>query len=260
MNEKDLKALAPVIGRGAAVEVLARYSLSELVCLDRPTLLGIARIGPRRADAILRRAEQDVRSAAKRHRISVTVGTTIREKGAYFNSALTFGPDGRRLGRYDKVHLTGVSRGTLDAAHYTGGAGKLLRPLTVAGVRVGVQICLDMRYPEPWRLLAVAGARLFLHATAAFGRDQLWKTEAVAGNLSSRCSENGCWMASANVAGPFQYVTSRIIDPDGLTVVSALPETEQVIAAAIDPEFKGQMGFLETRREDCYRLVRSGKR
>jgi DNA repair protein RadC len=53
VNEKDVKALAPVIGRGAAVEVLARYSLSELVCLDRPTLLRIARIGPRRADAIL---------------------------------------------------------------------------------------------------------------------------------------------------------------------------------------------------------------
>jgi len=53
VNDKDLKALAPVIGRRAAAEALARHTLSDLVCLDRHSLLQMAHIGPKKADAIL---------------------------------------------------------------------------------------------------------------------------------------------------------------------------------------------------------------
>jgi len=53
LNENDLKVLAPIIGRKAAAEVLSRYTLSDLVCLQRGTLLKLPHIGPRKADAIL---------------------------------------------------------------------------------------------------------------------------------------------------------------------------------------------------------------
>jgi DNA repair protein RadC len=53
VNERDITALAHVIGRRAAVEALSRHTLPELVCLDRPSLLRLTHIGPRKADAIL---------------------------------------------------------------------------------------------------------------------------------------------------------------------------------------------------------------
>lgn len=51
-NDRDLKTLAPVIGSRAAKEALIRHSLSDLVFLDRDSLLKLAFIGPRKADAI----------------------------------------------------------------------------------------------------------------------------------------------------------------------------------------------------------------
>lgn len=53
MNESDFKALAPVIGRRAAAEALAGHTLQDLMCLDRPSLLRMAHIGPKKADTIL---------------------------------------------------------------------------------------------------------------------------------------------------------------------------------------------------------------
>jgi len=53
LNENDLKALAPIIGRKAAEEILSRYTLSDIACLGRGTLLKLPHIGPKKADAIL---------------------------------------------------------------------------------------------------------------------------------------------------------------------------------------------------------------
>jgi DNA repair protein RadC len=51
-RDRDVRALAPIIGRKAAKEALDRYSFSDLVLLDRDSLLNLAYIGPRKADAI----------------------------------------------------------------------------------------------------------------------------------------------------------------------------------------------------------------
>ncbi|MCW8130894.1 MAG: carbon-nitrogen hydrolase family protein [Planctomycetota bacterium] len=202
----------------------------------------------------LARATQAVAAAARKRRIAVVVGTTVREDGRYYNSALTFGPDGNLKGRYDKIQLTGAANRTGDAACFEPGAAPGLSPVTVAGVKVGVAICLDMRYPELWRLLALQGARVLAHPTAAFGREGLYKIPAIRANISSRASENGCWFLHANNAGPHQFSHSCILDPDGLVVVEAQPDCEQVIAAKIDPAWAGRGRFIETRRTDVYEL------
>ncbi|MBA2482655.1 MAG: carbon-nitrogen hydrolase family protein [Planctomycetes bacterium] len=193
----------------------------------------------------LTRALADVRSAARALRIAVVVGTTTRSAGRLFNSAVAVDARGRATARYDKQHLM-----PMDRTCFTPGAARL-RPARLAGTRAGLQICFDMRFPEPWRILALAGARLFLHPTYCVGRDQLWKRAAVEANLSSRASENSCWLASANAAGPCQFVSSRIIDPDGLVIARAQDDAEQVISAAIDPAWMGRSGgFLAVRRRD----------
>jgi DNA repair protein RadC len=51
-TDRDLRTLAPVIGRRAAEEALTRHSLFDLIFLDRDSLLNLAFIGPTRADAI----------------------------------------------------------------------------------------------------------------------------------------------------------------------------------------------------------------
>ncbi|MBI3831257.1 MAG: carbon-nitrogen hydrolase family protein [Planctomycetes bacterium] len=202
----------------------------------------------------LARSMQDVLDAARQLKIAVVLGTTIKEGPRYFNSALTISPNGKVVGRYDKLQLTGAANRTGDAAHFTPGGAARLKPVMVAGVKLGALICLDMRYPEIWRLLALQGARVFVHPTAAFGREGLYKIPAIRANISSRASENGCWLVHANSAGPYQFSHSCIIDPDGLAIAAAQPDCEHVIAAAIDPAWKGRNNFIAARRTDVYEL------
>ncbi len=53
VNDKDMKVLSPLIGNRAAAEALARHTLSDLICLDRRSLLRMTHIGPKKAEAIL---------------------------------------------------------------------------------------------------------------------------------------------------------------------------------------------------------------
>ncbi|HYF52435.1 MAG TPA: carbon-nitrogen hydrolase family protein [Planctomycetota bacterium] len=203
----------------------------------------------------VRKAEQEMRGALKRHRMWGVLGTTECRKGRYYNTALIVDPKGRVAGRYDKIHLTGQRTRTLDTISFSPGAKSCLKTHKAAGTRVGVQICFDMRFPESWRTLALQGARILVHPTAAFGRDSLWKREGIEANLSSRASENSCWLVSANSAGPYQYMASRIVDPDGIVIAKAEVDAEQVISAKIDPDWLGRAGgFLSSRRPDCYKL------
>jgi len=50
--DRDIEALSNVIGRKAAEGALVRHSIADLVYLDRNSLLELAFIGPRKADAI----------------------------------------------------------------------------------------------------------------------------------------------------------------------------------------------------------------
>jgi len=85
-------------------------------------------------------------------------------------ASVVHGPDGRRLGRYDKIHLFDVdlpdSGGT-----YRESAG--IRPGTLPEVvttpigPTGITVCYDIRFPELYRVLASRGTVLLV-VSAAF--------------------------------------------------------------------------------------------
>ncbi len=52
-NTMGVMTLSPLIGRRAAREVLRHYGISDILHLDRQSLLRMRHIGPRRAEAIL---------------------------------------------------------------------------------------------------------------------------------------------------------------------------------------------------------------
>lgn len=52
-NRETLKVLAPFIGQRAASELLRHYTISDIMHLDRKSLLKVNHIGPGRADTIL---------------------------------------------------------------------------------------------------------------------------------------------------------------------------------------------------------------
>jgi predicted amidohydrolase len=106
--------------------------------------------------------------------------------------------------------------------------------VTVAGppLRLGIQMCREIRYPEQWRVLAAQGAQVFAYVNNAVGGkigDALWRA-----HLVSRAGETQRFIVGANNAAPDQTCPTIIIAPTG-EPLSTLPlGTEAAAIASLD--------------------------
>jgi predicted amidohydrolase len=107
----------------------------------------------------------------------------------------------------------------------------------VEGVRVGLSICYDLRFPELYRRLAEGGAQVLL-VPAAFmahtGRDH-WEIL-----LRARAIENQCYVVAAGQIGDHDpgrtcFGRSMVVDPWG-TVVAQAPDAVGMTFADLDLE------------------------
>ena len=177
---------------------------------------------------------------ARRHGIYL-LGGSIHEQtdlpDRYFNTSTLFDPNGELIAAYRKVHLFDVRIGdnvvAAESEHIVAGD----EPVTaeVDGHRVGFSICYDLRFPELYRSLAVAGAEI-LFVPAAFtlytGKDH-WHLL-----LRARAVENQCFVLAPGQVGAHEpnarcYGHSLIIDPWG-TVLADAPDREAVVVADLD--------------------------
>lgn len=180
-------------------------------------------------------------ATARRLGIWIVGGTTpllLPDNARLATSCLVYDDAGRRVARYDKIHLFDVdlpepSESYRESAHFAPGA----RPVVVdtpAG-KLGLSVCYDMRFPELYRSLLVAGAEWFT-MPAAFtvptGQAH-WETL-----LRARAIENlshvvaaAQWGQHAN--GRATWGHSMIIDHWG-RVLANLDEGEGVICASVD--------------------------
>src|SRR6185295_19129450 len=108
----------------------------------------------------------------------------------------------------------------------------------VDGVRVGLSICYDLRFPELYRALAVAERAQVLVVPAAFmmhtGRDH-WEVL-----LRARAIENQCYVLAAGQIGDHEpnrvcFGRSMVIDPWG-TVIAQAPDVVGITVADLDLE------------------------
>jgi predicted amidohydrolase len=97
---------------------------------------------------------------AARHRVSVVGGFCEAAGGRLYNSAIVIGPDGSVAGLYRKLHVFGIERDVFAP----GDCG--LPIIDLGGLRLGVLICYDLRFPEAMRILALRGADLIAVPTA----------------------------------------------------------------------------------------------
>ncbi|MFI6314612.1 nitrilase-related carbon-nitrogen hydrolase [Nocardia fusca] len=106
---------------------------------------------------------------AAAHEVAVVLGgMKNRTADGTFNSALVIDAAGTIAGRYDKMHLFDATLGgqSFEASSVERpGAGPVL--LDLDGVRIGLTVCYDVRFPELFRALAGAGAEILL-VPAAF--------------------------------------------------------------------------------------------
>ncbi|HZF56261.1 MAG TPA: carbon-nitrogen hydrolase family protein [Polyangiaceae bacterium] len=186
---------------------------------------------------------QALGALCREHRVTIVAGG-MPERSADvarpFNTCAVFGPDGVIAERYRKVHLFDVDLADgsryRESASTTAGEGPVAAE--VEGVRVGLSVCYDLRFPELYRALSTLGAYVLV-VPAAFtlvtGKDH-WHVL-----LRARAIEAQCYVVAAAQWGKHPrnrqtYGKSCIIDPWG-DVIAQASEGEGVITGVIDPAY-----------------------
>jgi predicted amidohydrolase len=160
---------------------------------------------------------------------SIVFGIAERAGERIHNAAALLTPDGGCL-IYRKQHLFDTETLVFDRAGASPTHGD------VAGVRVGLMICFDWRFPEVARLLALRGADLLAHPSNLV---HVHCPDA----MITRALENRVFAATANRFGTervdgttVSFIgRSQIVSPRGERLVAMGPEEEGVRTVDIDP-------------------------
>jgi predicted amidohydrolase len=192
-------------------------------------------------------AHREIRKLARARGIAIVLGTSLYEKGKWWNAALLVAKSGRLAGIYTKAHLTGG-----DKKFYA--PGPEVKTFAFLGIRVGCQICLDQRFPELFRVLALKGAKIIFHPLYTDSADTLWKRPVIDAHMRSRAAENSVFIVTVNRASITQNSTSCIYDPDGVVVAQSRIGAEGVTLGVLD--FTRKYGqFIKNRRRDLADLT-----
>ncbi len=198
---------------------------------------------------------------ARRRGAWILVGSTAEtsaDPARPYNTSTLIAPDGSIAAIYRKIHLfdIAVDSGPTDTESARVTAGD--RPVTadVDGATLGLSICYDLRFPELYRALALAGAQILsvpANFTERTGRDH-WEVL-----LRARAIENGAYvLAPAQIGGPPgqpAFGRSMVIDPWG-TVIAQAPDRVGIMRAELDLErvaaVRRQIPVLANRRPAAY--------
>jgi predicted amidohydrolase len=199
---------------------------------------------------------------ARRRRTWILAGSHAElsdDPGRPYNTAVLFDRAGRLSATYRKLHLfdVAVDEGPADreSARVTPGDRAVVAPVDEA--RLGLSICYDLRFPELYRALALAGADVLAVPavfTARTGRDH-WEVL-----LRARAIENGAWVIAAAGCGPggpgaiAAWGHSLVVDPWGRVVADG-GDGEGIVRATLDVDAvtaaRRQIPALANRRPDA---------
>ncbi|WAF67561.1 carbon-nitrogen hydrolase family protein [Aeromonas dhakensis] len=164
--------------------------------------------------------------------------TSITGSDHIHTSTLVFDPSGERKGHYHKIHLFDVdvadNHGRYrESETFSPGEEPVLVDSPFGPL--GLSICYDLRFPELYRRLARAGARVLLVPAAftAVTGEAHWEPL-----LRARAIENQCYVVAANQGGTHEtgrktWGHSMVIDPWG-RVLASLDSGRGTVLAPLD--------------------------
>ncbi|VGG89694.1 amidase [Klebsiella quasipneumoniae] len=151
--------------------------------------------------------------------------------------------EGKIIAHYHKLHLYDAF--AMQESRRVDPGRQIPPVIEVAGFRVGLMTCYDLRFPE----LALNGAQLLVLPTAWVKGPQ--KEHHWATLLAARALDTTCYVVAAGECGTRNIGQSRIVDPLGTTVAGAGSEP-QLIYADISADYlarvRERLPVLQNRR------------
>ena len=241
--EQARALLEAAAARGATLAALPEnFSFMGLKDADKRAVAESDGSGP---------AQDFLAATAQRLKLWIVGGTVPLRAGSdgrVAAASLVYDADGRRVARYDKIHLfdvdiPGRSESYRESAHVAPGARAAVIDTPVG--RLGLSVCYDVRFPELYRHLSAAGAQLLSVPsafTSATGRAH-WETL-----LRARAIENLCYVIAPaqsgfHPSGRETYGDSMIVDFWG-RILQRVPRGRGSAIAEVDPA--RQSGVRET--------------
>jgi predicted amidohydrolase len=185
---------------------------------------------------------------ARENNIYIVSGINEREGDKLFNSAILVGPSGI-IGKYRKMHLFMNEKDIFQK----GNAG--LPVFDLGAFKIGIMICFDYLFPEPWRILAEKGADLICHPSNLL-------TENPHRCLPGIGLMNRIYVATANRIGSEGNITfngrSFFTDPSGKIEKRLSPGRSETLTIDLDTDLSrnkmitSRNHVFNDRRPDVY--------
>lgn len=164
--------------------------------------------------------------------LDIHIVAGLLETGAdddhFRNTLVAVDPRGGRIAKYRKLHLYDAF-GQLESDWVTAGDVEDPELFSIGGLRIGLQTCYDIRFPEVTRRLADAGADVVL-VPAEWVRGPLkehhWRTL-----VTARAIENTVYVAAADQSPPVGVGNSMIVDPMGVEIATIGDDASAVAVA-----------------------------
>jgi predicted amidohydrolase len=222
---------------------------------------------------------QPLYDAAAKLRIGFALGYSelLREDGKRrgFNTMDLVGPDGAFVGRYRKMHVPGSSEpeagvtAHLERRYFE--PGNLGFPVfDYRGVRVGMAICNDRRWPETYRVMGLQGVEMIMLGYNTpydhTGHRDIDSLTQFHNHLSMQAGayQNSTWVIGTAKCGVEEGSNmvgqSAIIAPSGEIVAQAVSLEDEVITARCDLDLGKRyretiFNFAKHREPEAYRLI-----
>ena len=223
-----------------------KSDLDEILVFPEMTLTGFTMNASAMAEDLNGETVAFFSELARGYRTNVFAGVIEREGKNHFNTLVHLNPSGKLKAKYRKIHPFSYSS---ENKFYKCGKHPIVTNLQ--GLKIGLSICYDLRFPELFRLYAIERVCLIINiANWPDTRIDHWRTL-----LKARAIENQCFVAGVNRVGNdvklhYNGYTS-LFDPMGKEIV-VVENKETVVTAEIDTkyvrEIREKLPFLKDMR------------
>lgn len=203
----------------------ARAGGAEIVHFSECALSGYAGTDFSRLEGydweLLRSKTEEIIEAAGREKVWVVLGSTHRltEPNRPYNSLYLISPEGKVVDRYDKRFLT-----ESDLNYYS--AGDHFVTFDINGIRCGLLICFDLRFPEVYRELYKLEVDVVLQSFYnAKQKETSVHSHIMRQTMQCRAASNFMWVSMVNSSGYYSPYGSCFMTSDGV-IANELKQNE----------------------------------
>ena len=166
-----------------------------------------------------------------------------------YNTAVVYGADGNIKAKYRKLHLFDAL--SVKESDFMISGDEFPPVFECAGVKCGLSICYDLRFPEIYR--SMAGAEVMLVPAAWYSGDM--KVEHLRMLLGARAMENTSYALCANLCGDEFAGNSAVYTPFGELKAEA-DLSEKILKVEIDTDYlnsvREKLPCLDSLRRDIF--------